>query len=77
MSDHYIADRIKMSVVKKGQEMFSENDKINFAGAGGFKYITNTSMSYCRFSIYIHLVNSIFTIDNPTIFIYWIGLSMK
>lgn len=34
MSDHSIADRIKMSVDKKGQEMFSEeDDKIDFAGA--------------------------------------------
>lgn len=34
MSDHSIADRIKMSDDKKGQEMFSEDtDKIEFACA--------------------------------------------
>lgn len=36
MSDHPIADRIKMSDDKKGQEMFSEDtDKIEFACADG------------------------------------------
>lgn len=34
MSDHSIADRIKMSVDKKGREMISdEGYKIDFAGA--------------------------------------------
>lgn len=34
MADHSIADRIKMSVNKKGREMFSDEDyKIDFAGA--------------------------------------------
>lgn len=34
MSDHSIVDRIKMSVDKKGREMFSDEDyKIYFAGA--------------------------------------------